>query len=308
MKNDNGRLFVLDVKHGKMLSMSVEGTDITSILENCGPGPDGIAIDTAGRHIYWTNMGVQSKGSEHFYENDGSIERIDFDGSNRTVIVPSGGTFTPKQLTLDNAKRRIYWSDREGMRVMRVDMDGSNITTLVETGKGATDRQDETRHCVGIALDPKNQQVYWTQKGPKWAGRGRMFRAPMELAEGQDPASRKDIELLWDHLPEPIDIELDHRQGCLYWTDRGAPPDGNTLNRALIWNNKVMPKPEIINDGYKEAIGLALDLENERIFTSDLGGNIYCSSLDGSVRRRIYSGDAMFTGIAYINDGALKKV
>jgi hypothetical protein len=186
-------------------------------------------------------------------------------------------------------------------------MDGSNITTLVETGRGETDRLDETRHCVGIALDIKNQQVYWTQKGPKKAGRGRMFRAPMELPQGQDPASRKDIELLWDQLPEPIDLEFDHRNGHLYWTDRGAPPNGNTLNRAPIWNNKVMPKPEIINDGYKEAIGLALDLENERAFSVDLGGNLYCCSLDGSVRRLLYSGDAMFTGIAYLNDGALIK-
>ena len=309
MKNDNGngRLFVLDVKHGKMLSMSADGSNITTILENCGPGPDGVTIDPVRRQIYWTNMGEQSKGSEHFYENDGSIVRIDFDGSNRTVIVPAGGTFTPKQLTLDIDKRRIYWCDREGMRVMRVEMDGSNITTLVETGKGETDRLDETRHCVGIALDLKNQQVYWTQKGPHRAGLGRIFRAPMELPQGQDPTSRKDIELLWDHLPEPIDLELDHRNGHLYWTDRGAPPNGNTLNRALIWNNKVIPKPEIINDGYKEAIGLALDLENERAFTSDLGGNLYCCGLDGSDRRLLYSGDAMFTGIAYLNDGAFKK-
>jgi hypothetical protein len=304
--NDSGRLLVLDEKHGKMLSMSTDGSDITTIVENCG-SPDGIAIDPVRRHIYWTDMGVQLKDTGHFYENDGSIERIDFDGANRTVIVPAGGTFTPKQLALDIDKRRIYWCDREGMRVMRAEIDGSNITTLVETGRGETDRLDETRHCVGITLDIINQQVYWTQKGPKRAGRGRMFRAPMELPQGQDPANRKDIELLWDHLPEPIDLELDHRNGHLYWTDRGAPPNGNTLNRALIWNNKVMPKPEIINDGYKEAIGLALDLENERAFSVDLGGNVYCCSLDGSDRRLLYSGDVMFTGIAYLNDGALKK-
>jgi hypothetical protein len=302
--NNNGRLLVLDVKHRKMLSMSFDGSPLTIILENCGPSPDGIAIDPVGRHIYWTNMGLQLKGTEQFNQNDGSIERIDFDGSNRTVIVPAGATFTPKQLTLDIDKRRIYWCDREGMRVMRVEMDGSNITTLVETGKDATDRVDETRHCVGITLDLINQQVYWTQKGPKWAGRGRLFRAPMELAQGEDPAHRKDIELLWDHLPEPIDLDFDHRHGYLYWTDRGSPPNGNTLNRAFIWNNKVMPKPEIINDGYKEAIGLALDLENERAFSVDLGGNLYCCSLDGSVRRLLFSGDAMFTGIAYVNDGA----
>ena len=33
--------------------------------------------------------------------NDGSIERVDLDGGNRTTIVPSGGTYTPKQLHFD---------------------------------------------------------------------------------------------------------------------------------------------------------------------------------------------------------------
>jgi hypothetical protein len=51
--------------------------------------------------------------------NDGSIERADLDGQNRTMIVPPGGTFTPKQIHLDKKNGKLYWSDREGMRVMR---------------------------------------------------------------------------------------------------------------------------------------------------------------------------------------------
>ena len=38
-------------------------------------------------------------------------------------------TFTPKQLKIDEASGKLYWSDREGMRVMRSNMDGSNIET-----------------------------------------------------------------------------------------------------------------------------------------------------------------------------------
>jgi hypothetical protein len=56
--------------------------------------------------------------------NDGSIERADLDGQNRTIIVPQGGTFTPKQLYLDKKNGKLYWSDREGMRVMRSNLDG----------------------------------------------------------------------------------------------------------------------------------------------------------------------------------------
>ncbi len=37
---------------------------------------------------------------------------------------------------------------------------------------------------------------------------------------GQTPANRRDIELLFDNLPEPIDLDLDSTDQMLYWTDR----------------------------------------------------------------------------------------
>ena len=41
------------------------------------------------------------------------------------------------------------------------------------------------------------------------AGKGRLFRASVEIPTGQTASSRTDIELLYDGLPEPIDLELD---------------------------------------------------------------------------------------------------
>ena len=80
--------------------------------------PDGIVVDVEAGHIYWTNMGVPSK-------NDGSIERADLDGQNRVTIIGEGKTFTPKQLHLEKKSGKLYWCDREGMRVMRANLDGS---------------------------------------------------------------------------------------------------------------------------------------------------------------------------------------
>ena len=73
--------------------------------------------------------------------NDGSIQRADLNGGNITTIVPVGATFTAKQLKLDRQNDKLYWSDREGMRVMRANLDGSNIETLVETGHGDADAE-----------------------------------------------------------------------------------------------------------------------------------------------------------------------
>ena len=76
------------------------------------------AADVVAGHIYWTNMGKPTA-------DDGSIERADFDGQNRQTIVPQGGTFTPKQLQLEKTSGKLYWCDREGMRLMRANVDGS---------------------------------------------------------------------------------------------------------------------------------------------------------------------------------------
>src|SRR5437588_8132135 len=102
-----GRLFVLDASSGgRVFSVNPDGSDRKVLVTDCRV-PDGIVVDVEGGHIYWTNMGVPSR-------NDGSIERVDLDGRNRTTIVPQGGTHTPKQLHLDKPNGKLYWCDREG--------------------------------------------------------------------------------------------------------------------------------------------------------------------------------------------------
>jgi hypothetical protein len=286
-----GRLFVLDLSDGCVLSMNSDGSD-KKILVTGSRHPDGIAVDVEAGHVYWTNMGVPS-------QNDGSIERADIDGKNRKVIIPEGGTFTPKQVHLDKKNGKLYWSDREGMRVMRSNLDGSQIETLVETGRGDADRRDQTRWCVGITLDPERGQIYWTQKGPDNAGLGRLCRANSEIPKGENAANRTDIEVLFDRLPEPIDLELDLEHRVLYWTDRGDPPRGNTVNRVSIDAKPKQSAPEIVLTHLMEGIGIALDVPRDRMFLTDFGGSIYCAKLDGSEERVLLYAQGNLTGIAY---------
>ncbi len=81
-------------------------------------------------------------------------------------------------------------------------------------------------------------------------------------------------KLLFDGLPEPIDLELDLKNRFLYWTDRGDAPRGNTVNRAPLdadFNKR--PAPEILLTHLEEGIGIALDFKGNRMFTTDLAGN-----------------------------------
>ena len=154
---------------------------------------------------------------------------------------------------------------------------------------------------MGIALDVEAGKVYWTQKGPDNAGDGRIFRANLEIPKGQTPANRKDIELLYENLPEPIDLELDLANRTIYWTDRGDPPRGNTVNRAPMdpaqENGK--KEPEIVFDHLMEGIGIALELKGGRMFLTDLGGSVYSANLDGSNKKTVLMAEGNLTGIVY---------
>ena len=287
-----GRLFLLDIAAGQVLSINPDGSG-KKVLASDVPLPDGIVVDVEAGHIYWTNMVVPSK-------NNGYIERADLDGANRKTIVPPGVTFTPKQLHLEKASGKLYWSDREGMRVMRANLDGSGVETLVQTGEGDADRRDLTRWCVGIAVDPDRGHIYWTHKGPDNAGLGRLCRAGIDIPKGQTATTRTDIEVLYDGLPEPIDIELDHEHRLIYWTDRGDPPRGNTVNRApMDAGPNGRPAPEILFTHLMEGIGIALDLKGGRMFMTDLGGSVYSARLDGSRPTVVAMALGNLTGIAY---------
>jgi DNA-binding beta-propeller fold protein YncE len=287
-------IFFLDLSAGRILSAKPDGSDLRVVIAGGQRHPDGIAVDPVRGHLYWTNMGNPAV-------NDGSIFRSDLDGGNITVIVPPGATFTPKQTQIEPNTRKLYWCDREGMRVMRCNMNGSEIETLVQTGYTESDCRDQTKWCVGIAVDHAGGKIYWTQKGADKAGQGRIFRAGIEIPKGESAPARTDVELLFEDLPEPIDLDLDPVNRMLYWTDRGDPPRGNTVNRALMDSKAdAHNKPEILVTHLMEGIGLSLDLKGNRMFVTDLAGSVYSADLDGSNEKMLLAAQGNLTGIAYV--------
>lgn len=254
---------------------------------------DGIAVHTATGQIFWTNMGKAA-------ERDGYIMRCEADGSGLVTIVAPGGAFTPKQLKLDEMSGKLYWSDREGMAIQRCNLDGSQIETLVRTGSPEQDKGDETRWCVGMALDAARGHVYWSQKGGDNAGQGVIRRIDMAMPKGSTTTNRRDMVTLFSRLPEPIDIDLDLRTRTLYWSDRGD----NTISRAPMdapdgFNPATRLDRKVLVSGLKEAIGVVLDLPRGRMAYTSLGGEVGIAKLDGSGARIVHQADGMLTGICW---------
>jgi len=152
-----------------------------------------------------------------------------------------------------------------------------------------------------MAVDAAGGKVYWTQKGGDNAGQGCICRTNIALPVGQTPGNRTDIEVLYENLPEPIDLDLDLGDRMIYWTDRGDPPRGNTVNRAPMDGAPGARKaPQILVSNLMEGIGLALDLKGRRMFITDFAGTVYSASLDGSHQKTLLFAQGNLTGIAYV--------
>lgn len=163
--------------------------------------------------------------------------------------------------------------------------------------------------CVGIAIDLGRQLLYWSQKGPPKGGLGAIYRCPLTPPPpGYTFSNRPDITTLFSFLPEPIDLQLDLVEQRLYWSDRGAGPDGNSLNSAYVGESEKMLLQQweedgergynVLRTGFQEAIGLALDVSRKRCFVADLEGGLFQIALDGTWSKTLFRGElGAVTGI-----------
>ena len=187
-----GRIFFLDLGGGRVLSANPDGSDLKTIVVEGRKFPDGLVVDIAAGHLYWTNMG-------NFKENDGSILRSDLDGKNVTTIVPPGGVFTPKQLQIESGQALL-------VRPGRYAFDASQSRWLEHRDPR---RHEQGRSPAGSGCEEVVQgnrrrlgdgKFYWTQKGESKSGTGQILRANIENPQSETPANRQDIELLYDGL------------------------------------------------------------------------------------------------------------
>lgn len=286
-------------KAGQIVQLTADGR-LQRVLVRNQVLPDGLVV--LDDRMYWTCMGTPGI-------NDGAIYSANLDGTDIQTVIHPGIINTPKQLAAEVSSKKLYFADREGLRVWRCKNDGSDLEILVENGnwQSQKDVQDCNKWCVGIAVAPKLGKFYWTQKGPAKAGKGCIFCANISMPEGKSAETRDDIRCILSGLPETIDLEVDESSRKLYWTDRGELPFGNSLNRTDLDESgqllRFHPSKnyELLVRNLNEAIGLKLDLRNGHVYLTDLGGSVYRCNLDGKHKEKLYSDESRaFTGITIV--------
>jgi hypothetical protein len=137
------------LRAGRLIVASADGSYSRTLLDNLEM-PDGVDISLSSGRIFWTQMGELSK-------NNGSIQSANLDGSDIQRIIAMGQVHTPKQLAIDHANAKLYFCDREGMRVHRANFDGSEHEIVLTRGdfNNQEHKEDETR-WVGHSYFPCN--------------------------------------------------------------------------------------------------------------------------------------------------------
>ena len=216
-KTAGGRLFVLDLSGGRVLAVNPDGSDKKVLVTGCRL-PDGLVVDREAGQIYWTNMGVPE--SERWFHRARGPGRWQSHGSS----FPRAARTRRSSCISTNETASCTGRTGEGMRVMRANLDGTQLETLVDTSKGEAASWARRDQVVRRNhRRPRARPNLLDAKGPDDAGLGRIFRASIDMPKGESAARRTDIEVLFDRLPEPIDLELDLEHRVLYWTDRGDP-------------------------------------------------------------------------------------
>ncbi|KAM0722108.1 hypothetical protein Q7P37_001549 [Cladosporium fusiforme] len=285
---------------GEILSMTAEdrASKPVALVRNQAL-PDG--IDVCEGRMFWTNMGNPSK-------NDGTVQSAKLDGSGVQTVVKAGDVHTPKQLHIDQSTKKLYFCDREGLRVLRCNLDGSERETLVQTGDWQYEPgkvADQHNWPVGITVSQRLGKLLWTQKGGSKASDGTIYAAPLQMPAGKTAANREDIEVVQDKLSECIDLEMDDETGVLYWTSRGELPLGNTLNKKQIIGKPPAGEKklghQIIAQGLGEGIGLKLDKGNDCLYVADMAGRLWKCDPKGGLKEKIYGGPThAYTGLAFV--------
>ena len=175
---------------GTINSADLDGSDVTELV-SVRSVPMGIAVDTAGRKLYWT-------------ASSGKIKRANLNGSGRENVVP-GGLDTPMDLAL--ADGNVYWTQGNGS-VRFASLTGQIRSRPISTGS-------DTPGSLAIS----GGKVYWTEKTA--ASAGTINSANLNGTDVRELTSIRSV---------PMGIAVDTARSKLYWTASSGKVKQANLN------------------------------------------------------------------------------
>ena len=181
---------------GTINSANLDGDRSVTKLATIMAVPMGIAVDTAGKKLYWTN-------------SRGRVQSANLNGSGIRNVQQN--LTRPSDIALGNG--HIYWVE-SGDTIRRVNMTGTKIVKDVAIG---------LMDVGGIAVG--GGKVYWTEK--TGASAGTINGANADGTQFKTLATIKAV---------PMGIAVDTAGKKLYWTNSRGRVQSGTLSAGKITN------------------------------------------------------------------------
>jgi sugar lactone lactonase YvrE len=230
--------------------------DLVTIAGSSALG--GIALDTAGRKMYWVDTTTDK------------IQRANLDGSNVEDLVTIAGTSILYSIALDTAGGKMYWTDASTKKIQRANLDGSSIEDLYTIAPPPFFNSN----LIGIAVDPEAGKVYWTD-----STNDKIQRANSDGSSGspEDLVTIAVTSQMWG-------ISLDLVRGKMYWTDSTT----DKIQRANLDGTNV--EDIITLQAGSNLKHIALDTSAGKIYWVDSGTEkIQRANLDGTSLEELVS-------------------
>ena len=235
----------VNASSGAINSANLDGTDATTLTSILAV-PMGIAVDTAGSKLYWTNSRGRIQSANL---NGSSIKNVMQNLSDPTDIVVSNGF--------------IYWTE-DGNSVRRVNISGQKI---------ATDVAVNLNTVGGLAVG--SGKVYWTEQTSASAG----------TVNGSN-LNGTNFEALATLLSAPMGISVDTAGSKLYWTNSRGRVQSANLDGSRIKNvveGLISPSKIVIGGANTETTVKAATPAKKDNATYDVNGDGTVDNVDASL-------------------------
>ncbi|XP_041123031.1 low-density lipoprotein receptor-related protein 2 [Polyodon spathula] len=139
---------------------------------------DNAMIPVSGINHGWDLDFDDKEQFVYWVQNPGAIHRVRTDGTNRTEFAPSAVLGSPSGLAFDWISRNMYYTNptAQAIEVIRVDGDQHYRKTIItNTGKG-----EGAGLPVGIALDPAQGKLFWSDQGAEGTVPAKVASADMD--------------------------------------------------------------------------------------------------------------------------------
>jgi hypothetical protein len=155
----NGKLFFIDGLASALWSVNLDGSGLTLVKNGLTSFPIDLALDVLNQKIYYTTSST--------IQNNNTVQRMDYTGNNNIVLftatgpagggLPGNGVWRCTAIAVDLSNSKIFIADAGAQKIWSMSLSGTGLTALATVANAVP---------TGVALDPTNQQVYFTVGSP----------------------------------------------------------------------------------------------------------------------------------------------